>query len=450
MAILDPTIEPEVPADAVPTQAPEQEVAGVLAPTATPTTAGQGVTPTATPIATPAQGTATGVSPYITPESMVSTQLSNLLSADSPYLTQARGRAAEQANQLGLLSSSMAVGASERAAIESALPIAKQDAQMVGEFGLAVQKGDIESRLQAERAEQEIESFREQGDINSLLQAEKAAFDLALEEYSQDQANYRLGEEIKGKFEVASMELDAEKQLQFTKSSSDLFMKHVDFAGTIQQTPNNIINADEKKQLIDENYIDTINQIDTEAALLGVGIEWPVDYEDLPLPPTDGGGGVTPAPTGDSGTVPIESESMRRDREDQEAADAARDAGSVAFAEYLETEGDPYKRDYISKLAPEGSFDIGNDIVGTSSTLTRSERSALMEKATVTESEGYPYTTSYTLNMTPEYTKQVEDLYDDNSLDIMQGVGRIYYDAADDKFAYTDEPVKEYDDGFWY
>lgn len=61
-------------------------------------------------------------------KSLVSNQLSTLLNSDSPYLTAARTRAAQLANGRGLLNSSMAAGAGEAAAVESALPIAQQDA----------------------------------------------------------------------------------------------------------------------------------------------------------------------------------------------------------------------------------------------------------------------------------------------------------------------------------
>lgn len=55
-------------------------------------------------------------------------QLEGLLSEGSKYLDIARQGAAEQANKRGFLNSTMAAGAGERAAIQSALPIASQDA----------------------------------------------------------------------------------------------------------------------------------------------------------------------------------------------------------------------------------------------------------------------------------------------------------------------------------
>jgi len=56
-------------------------------------------------------------------------QLEKLLSSDSAYIKNAENKAKEQAAASGLLGSSMAAGAARRAAIESGLPIAQQDAE---------------------------------------------------------------------------------------------------------------------------------------------------------------------------------------------------------------------------------------------------------------------------------------------------------------------------------
>ncbi|MGZ5648754.1 MAG: hypothetical protein ACXWG8_00340 [Usitatibacter sp.] len=55
-------------------------------------------------------------------------QLEKLLDKDSPLMQQARSRALIEANNRGLINSSMAQQAGEEAAIQSALPIAQQDA----------------------------------------------------------------------------------------------------------------------------------------------------------------------------------------------------------------------------------------------------------------------------------------------------------------------------------
>lgn len=60
--------------------------------------------------------------------SMVSEQLNKLLAKNSPTIQLAKTRALQQANRAGLANSSMAAGAGVLAAVQSALPIAQQDA----------------------------------------------------------------------------------------------------------------------------------------------------------------------------------------------------------------------------------------------------------------------------------------------------------------------------------
>lgn len=59
---------------------------------------------------------------------LAANQLTALLDANNPYILNARRRGSEQAARAGLLTSSIAAGASERSAIEAGAPIALSDA----------------------------------------------------------------------------------------------------------------------------------------------------------------------------------------------------------------------------------------------------------------------------------------------------------------------------------
>lgn len=63
------------------------------------------------------------------PTDTVSGQMTTLLDQNSDYMKSAKTSALQGMNSKGLINSSMAVGASQKAAIDSALPIAQQDAQ---------------------------------------------------------------------------------------------------------------------------------------------------------------------------------------------------------------------------------------------------------------------------------------------------------------------------------
>jgi hypothetical protein len=80
-------------------------------------------------------------------DELVQNRLADLTSGDSRYIRDARLRAREQASANGMLMSSVSAGAAERAAIQSALPIAQQDAQAYGAMSAANQAAVNADRL---------------------------------------------------------------------------------------------------------------------------------------------------------------------------------------------------------------------------------------------------------------------------------------------------------------
>lgn len=62
------------------------------------------------------------------PQQTVQGQLTQIMNPNNPIIMQARTAGLEQANQSGLLDSSMAIGAAQNAAYSAAIPIAEQDA----------------------------------------------------------------------------------------------------------------------------------------------------------------------------------------------------------------------------------------------------------------------------------------------------------------------------------
>jgi hypothetical protein len=127
---------------------------------------------------------------YERPEDRVAFQMDKLLSQDSAYMQNAVRRAEEQSQKFGALGSSMSVGASQRAAIESALPIAQQDAQTSSKFG-----------MQTQAAENQIGTIEAETELGSALMLQRMA--LETQQQSLDQA-----------FKVASQGLDSEAQLK--------------------------------------------------------------------------------------------------------------------------------------------------------------------------------------------------------------------------------------------
>lgn len=125
---------------------------------------------------------------YQRPEDMVAFQMEQLLNQDSPYMQIAKQRAEERAQRYGLLGSSMSVGSAHRAAIESALPIAAQDAKTSAQFG-----------LQRQAAENQIGQIEAETELGSALMKQRMAMES--QQQQLDQA-----------FKLASQGLDFETQ----------------------------------------------------------------------------------------------------------------------------------------------------------------------------------------------------------------------------------------------
>jgi len=80
---------------------------------------------------------------YITPQTTVAGQLETLMKSDSPLMKLSETQAKERSSALGMSSSSMAVGAAQKALYETAIPIAQQDAQQA--FQLKQQQQAIDN-----------------------------------------------------------------------------------------------------------------------------------------------------------------------------------------------------------------------------------------------------------------------------------------------------------------
>lgn len=79
-----------------------------------------------------AQGNTNAYTQNVQGNQLVSNQLNGLMRQDNQYIQQARDAADQQASGRGMMMSTMAAGASQRAAIDAALPIAQGDAARYG------------------------------------------------------------------------------------------------------------------------------------------------------------------------------------------------------------------------------------------------------------------------------------------------------------------------------
>jgi hypothetical protein len=184
--------------------------------TTPPTSSSAATTPTSY---TPTLGT-------VSNKETVSGQVNDLLNNDNPIMQTARSQASQAANSRGLLNSSMAVQAGEQAAINSALPIATQDAATYH---------DTATRNQ--------EASNTGGQFNS-----NAANQLQLQGLRGDQAG-----------QVANIEANYKTLMQTSASATQLFTESTKAIGAILDDPNT---TQEQKQAA----------IDKQLALLQSGL----------------------------------------------------------------------------------------------------------------------------------------------------------------------------------
>lgn len=275
--VLPSTTQPlAAPPVATPPPAP---AGGVLNP---PMDTGAIVPPT--PEAAPTQPLAPSptTSPYITPQATVSGQLLDLLGKDSPYLKQATTGAREEAQRMGLLGSSMAIGAAERERIRAALPIAQQDAQLYGTSALDTQKTASESGLMTQSHTENLEALGVQADHQ-----------LRLEAYSQDAATKRSEMEMGFQANISNVEMDSQVRQQYLTSASDLGNQYNSDVGAILRSKD--FESDGARNLaldqIEQVYQNNLNFLSSAA---GVDLTWTASGGDDTGVTT--GGGVIPAP----------------------------------------------------------------------------------------------------------------------------------------------------------
>lgn len=154
------------------------------------------------------------------PEETVESRLTNLLKKDNPYLLSARASAERKAASRGLLNSSIAAGAGESAAIQSALPIAQQDAQFYQQKNQMGQQAAIDSYLAYQKAGLDVDFLGRQGDQQARLYNVQGNITKKLAEQQHQYSIY--SKQIDAKINKES----AEKQHQYETSLKEMGLSH--------------------------------------------------------------------------------------------------------------------------------------------------------------------------------------------------------------------------------
>jgi len=195
------------------------------------------------------------------PVTTVADQMQGLLSKSSPYIKTARSSAEQKANSRGLLNTSIAAGAGEKAAIESALPIASQDASAYNTMGTNVfQQKATEDLLGTET-----------GHKSTLMAQEAAqASDLSAQEFGQKETLY--DNQYDYETQLKQMEFTSEEVRAIGSSTTLLGDTLSSNIADVQRDAS--LGADAKTEIVaqlNEMYQSQVNSI---GSIYGVSIEW--------------------------------------------------------------------------------------------------------------------------------------------------------------------------------
>lgn len=133
---------------------------------------------------------------------LVAGQLDKLLSSENPIMQRARARAAETANERGLINSSFAAQAGEAAVIDAAMPIATADAGTYGRQAMANQG-----------YENQALSEKRQGVIQAQLAQKGYQYQKSLNSQQNKFADYMATKQMAHQKELTTMDLASREKV---------------------------------------------------------------------------------------------------------------------------------------------------------------------------------------------------------------------------------------------
>lgn len=229
----------------------------------------------------------------VTKQETVAGQMEGLLSKESPLTTMARTKTAEEANKRGLLNTSLAVQAGEAAAIQSALPIAQQDAKTYAESALTAQKGQISGELTQQefaqkeslvktQASQDILKAKEQKDIDIAVDTNKANWDFKIRDM-MEKNSFNIAEmqdlgstarttlETANRVAIANIDASVEEKKAAMSIANDLGQQ---FQDTLSDIATAHLSAAAKSSALENAYGAYRAMLNTGVKLAGLNIEW--------------------------------------------------------------------------------------------------------------------------------------------------------------------------------
>ena len=217
----------------------------------------------------------------------VSGQMTGLLNQNSPYMQAATAGAMRTANQRGLLNSSIAAGEGQKAAIESSMPIAQQDAGFYQ--GLHTQNAKVisDSMLNNQIGALDYNKSITNAKITGALEQQSVAGKFELQKLADFAQMQRVEVDNAFKLQMNNDNLDsAERQQLMTTQTAigqelqggiERILRDTNISGTVDvkdPKTGKVVKKDAKQVAIEQMISGYKSSMNTAAAVVGLQLSW--------------------------------------------------------------------------------------------------------------------------------------------------------------------------------
>ena len=215
----------------------------------------------------------------------VSGQMTGLLNQNSPYMQAATAGAMRTANNRGLLNSSIAAGEGQKAAIESSMPIAQQDAGFYQGIHTQNAKTISDSFLNNQIGELDYNKSLTNAELTGALTAQDYAGKFSLQKLSDYAQERRVEIDNAFKLNMNADNLDSAERQQLMSiqgaastnltSSIERIQRDTNISGTVSVVRDGkTVQIDAKQAAIETLMSGYKSTMDTAAAVVGLQLTW--------------------------------------------------------------------------------------------------------------------------------------------------------------------------------
>ena len=215
----------------------------------------------------------------------VSGQMTGLLNQNSPYMQAATAGAMRTANNRGLLNSSIAAGEGQKAAIESSMPIAQQDAGFYQGIHTQNAKTISDSFLNNQIGELDYNKSLNNAELTGALTAQDYAGKFSLQKLSDYAQERRVEIDNAFKLNMNADNLDSAERQQLMNiqgaastnltSSIERIQRDTNISGTVSVVRDGkTVQIDAKQAAIETLMAGYKSTMNTAAAVVGLQLTW--------------------------------------------------------------------------------------------------------------------------------------------------------------------------------